>query len=321
MKLRMLGVLIGMLCVSALANANPPSYTITDLGLGIYVTSIGNNNQVLAADLSGDMVLFHPDGSMTDLTILVDDSAICFGPAYNSNPWGTGNNDGTEYILNINDNNFGRADCGLTYQHGVLTVALSDVESELIGVNDSGQIIGWDEPTGFGPNCSFVFLDGTVTPIAINDSAQIVASAAGDVILCTNGNWQVLAPLPGATSYSAIAINKHGYVVGTASVSGHSHGVFWGNGVTRDSGVDIQLSDINAANEIVGNHTTGNLASFVHIAGVTYDLVTLISPTDLLQPYVTFASPSVHINDNGVIAVAGTDSRTGLSHVYLLKPA
>jgi uncharacterized membrane protein len=117
-----------------------------------------------------------------------------------------------------------------------------------------------------------------------------------------------LPPLPGATSSNATAINKHGYVVGTASVSGHSHGFFWGNGVTRDSGVDIQSNDINATNEIVGNRTTGNLANFVHIAGVTYDLVTLISPTDLLQPYVTFADPYLRINDNGVIAVAGVDS-------------
>jgi hypothetical protein len=101
---------------------------------------------------------------------------------------------GTEYVLNINDISAGRGDCGITYQRGVLTVFLNDVESELLGVNDAGEIIGWDEPTGFGPNCSFVFLGGTVTPIAINDSAQILASAAGDVILCTNGNWQVLAP-------------------------------------------------------------------------------------------------------------------------------
>ena len=300
MKLRMLGALVSMFGVAALANANPPTYSITDLGLGTYISSIGNNNQVLARDSSGDVVLFHTNGTMTDLTILVDDSAICFGPANNSNPWGSGNNDGTEYVLNINDISAGRGDCGITYQRG--------------------EIIGWDEPTGFGPNCSFVFLGGTVTPIAINDSAQILASAAGDVILCTNGNWQVLAPLPGATSSNATAINKHGYVVGTASVSGHSHGFFWGNGVTRDSGVDIQSNDINATNEIVGNRTTGNLANFVHIAGVTYDLVTLISPTDLLQPYVTFADPYLRINDNGVIAVAGVDSRTGLSHVYLLKP-
>ena len=73
-------------------------------------------------------------------------------------------------------------------------------------------------------------------------------------------------------------------------------------------------------NESVGNHTTGNKASFMRVAGVTYDLVTLINPADLLQPYVTFADPSVRINDLGVIAVIGTDSRSGLSHVYLLKP-
>jgi hypothetical protein len=53
MKLRMLGALVSMFGVAALANANPPTYSITDLGLGTYISSIGNNNQVLARDSSG----------------------------------------------------------------------------------------------------------------------------------------------------------------------------------------------------------------------------------------------------------------------------
>jgi len=319
MKLPMIIGVIGILGIPAFASASPPTYAITDLGLGTYVYSIAINNQVLAAGPSGDGVLFHPDGTITDLSILVDDSAICFGPAGNAFSYGSGNNNGTEYVFTVVDSSFGRSDCGITYQNGAFTLVNYYTEGNLIGVNDSGQIIGYQEPTGFGPNCNFN--DNFIFPIAINDSGQIVADYNLSVELCTNGNWTTLPSLPGATSYSATAINKHGTVVGTATINGKSHGFFTSaTGITTDLGINIQVNDINALQQSVGNYTTGNNHSFMRVAGVTSDLNTLTSATDPLQPYVTFADPSVRINDNGVIAVVGTDSRTGLTHVYLLKP-
>jgi hypothetical protein len=323
MKPLMIASLLSTLSMFPVANATPPSYSITDLGLGVGISGFGNNNQVLAVDPSGELILIHPNGTMSDLTILVQDSPICLGPAHNTWVNGLSNNNGTELVLNTG---YERGDCSMTYKSGVLTYHDSYIEGEATGINDSGQVIGNSQPqTGVSPtNCDFAGSSfGRVFASLINDSAQIVGivDSSNAPVLCTAGTWAALPQLPGASESYGSAINSRGAIAGTTTVKAHSHGFFINaKGAIGDLGVDIQISDMNANNQFVGSHTTGTLNSFTRITGVTYDLVSLINPNDPLQPYVTFANPSVRINDNGVIAVIGTDSRTSLNHVYLLKP-
>jgi len=130
MKLPMIIGVIGILGIPAFASASPPTYSITDLGLGTSVEGIGNNDQVLAAGPSGDLIVFHPNGTMTDLTILIDDSEICFSPEYTRAVSGLSNNNGTELVLN---SSYQRYDCAVTYQDGVLTAVTGYLEGSATG--------------------------------------------------------------------------------------------------------------------------------------------------------------------------------------------
>jgi hypothetical protein len=49
------------------------------------------------------------------------------------------------------------------------------------------------------------------------------------------------------------------------------------------------------------------------------DLNALLDVTSPLAPYITL-SRGLSINDNGTILATGSDSRTGQSHSYLLRP-
>jgi probable HAF family extracellular repeat protein len=253
----------------------------------------------------------------------------------------TGLNNSGFVLLNVfgPQDNPSRDDCLTLYHDGSLIHRMT-ANVYATGINDHNEIIGTrtegGETVGFGPRCDFDRSGSVITPAAINDRGQIAGTSANGVELCTDGVWQVLPEFPGALEQmqSASAMNNKGEVVGTESVAvgpGNiaAHGFLYSNGKTVDIGV---LSDggflppstypesINENGQIVGYAFTGTGGTaFLYQDGKIYDLNKLISVDDPLSGLVQLLGGS-QINDGGVIAANGTDSRTGATHVYVLTP-
>lgn len=174
------------------------------------------------------------------------------------------------------------------------------------GINDNGQIVGvmyyqtgapcaagadafsysngsWSD---YGPGAAYAVnasgqVAGTLTNVTTDQSGdcKVLGTIA---FLNSNGTTNSLGTLPGGNNSIGYAINVSGRVVGSSDFTGSTatHAFFY-NGV---------MNDLNA----------------------------LIGATDPLQPYVTLTS-AVGINDGLLILANGVDSRTNLTHAYLIQ--
>jgi len=231
----------------------------------------------------------------------------------------TGINSGGTAVGWINTFNFsgpGAPIVGFTYSGGTLTtlsVPCSPTSSNdcsgvawnyVYGINDSNQLVGSVNylPGGFGAtNDAYLNSSGTWTDLgpgasyAINASGQITGSltvfAPGGLpyqqtgsyaFLYSGGATLNLGTLPGGKNSIGYALNATGQVVGSSDFTG----------------------------------TTATHAFFYN--GVMNDLNALMSAADPLQPYVTLTS-AVGINDGLLILANGVDSRTNLTHAYLIQ--
>jgi len=124
--------------------------------------------------------------------------------------------------------------------------------SDAVAINERGQVIG-QSATKSGRSHAFLWQNGKmrdlgVLPgdtdseaVAINDRGQIVGCSSGDpvfpefdttVLPCTrgsaflweNGKMRDLGTLPGDRDVRPIAINDHGWIVGTSSPGTHGGG-------------------------------------------------------------------------------------------------
>jgi probable HAF family extracellular repeat protein len=205
---------------------------------------------------------------------------------------------------------------GFTYSGGTLTslsVPCSPTSSNdcrgvawnyVYGINDSNQLVGSVNylPSGFG--------------------------ATNDAYLNSSGTWTDLGP---GVSY---AINASGQITGSLTVFAPggppykqtgSYAFLYSGGATVNlgtlpAGKNSTGYAINAGGQIVGSSDFGgNTATHgFYYNGVMTDLNALIGATDPLQPYVTLTS-GVGINDSLLILANGVDSRTNLTHAYLIQ--
>lgn len=192
----------------------------------------------------------------------------------------------------------------------------------------------------FNPNCTLV---AGPRAFGLNDSGEIVGvltyqtgaicrvrtDAGADAFSYHNGSWNDFGP---GTAY---AVNASGQVAGTlTNISTDQSGLcnFLGtiaflnsNGTTTSLGTlpggknSIGYA-INASGRIVGSSdftgTTATHAFFYN--GVMNDVNALIGASDPLQPFVTLTS-AVGINDSLLVLANGVDSRTNLTHAYLIQ--
>jgi uncharacterized membrane protein len=158
----------------------------------------------------------------------------------------------------------------------------------------------------------------------------------GDRVLVQSVRWrdgavERLSMPPGTGFDTALDINERGQIVGEISVDGSLSGYIWHNGRTTllpliDPTLDgaSGAAGINNRGWVVGttiSPVTDGLAT-LWVNGVAYDLNTLISPDDSLQPFVRLMSASF-INNAGLIVAGGIDSRrpgTSGGSPYLLTP-
>jgi uncharacterized membrane protein len=167
--------------------------------------------------------------------------------------------------------------------------------------------------------------------VAVGISQSIVNNRSlVQSVIWRDGAVEPLNMLPGTGFNVARAINDRGEVTGEALINGVINAFVWHEGEVRtlpmlDPAQDLFTSafDINKRGWVAG--TAGSLDRQVAVLwrdGVAYDLNTLISPDDPLEPFVTLFS-AVLINNRGWIVVNGIDSRLGPeegSSPYLLIP-
>lgn len=233
---------------------------------------------------------------------------------------GTGvNSSGTVvgWIYTFNVSGPGAPIVGFNYNNGVLTPMSvpcgpnSNTDctgiawNYIYGINDNNQIIGsvtYQPGTYCTTNNAYLYDNGVWTDMgtgsafAINSSGQITGTrtvfqqpCVGGVLqvgsyafLYSNGATLNLGTLPGGKNSNGYAINTTGQVVG--------------------------------ASDFTGNTTTH--AFFYN--GVMTDMNSMVSATDPQQPYVTLTDAR-GIDDTRLIVVNGVDSRTGLTHAYLMQ--
>ncbi len=188
-------------------------------------------------------------------------------------------------------------------------------ESEAIGINDSGQIVGWSTVIGDAIH-AFLYSNGQMTDLstlggashagssvanAINDSGQIVGNTtvvngsgpgSQQAFLDANGVMTALGIPYGTEESDANAINSSGQIVGNAgdpsSADGlGQHAILWSNGTATDLGTlpgdsFADATSINDSGVIVGDSYTASSKSqighaFVYENGVMTDLNSLLS--------------------------------------------
>lgn len=184
---------------------------------------------------------------------------------------------------------------GQTYTFTTLNAPNASV-TEAYGINNTGQIVGYDIDLGTN---DFLYSNGAFSTIAppggtssiaygINDAGQIVgifgAGAdgflTGGSFLDNGGSFSTIAP-PGSVSSEAIGINNAGQIVGTL-LNGMGTYAFLDTGgsfatFTPPGGLNTLASGINNAGQIVGyfEDSMGNMHGFLDTAG---SLTTIDAP-------------------------------------------
>jgi probable HAF family extracellular repeat protein len=175
--------------------------------------------------------------------------------------------------------------------------------SEALGINDSGVIVGDATIQGGSPSHAFWY-DGTLHDLGV---------------------------LPNGNGSSATAINASGTIVGwsTTTNGGFAHAVVWtkagtGNYAIQDLGTLGPLAGnysranaINSSGQIVGITATpqNGETAFIYRNGVMTDLNSLLPAGSSVTLHEATA-----INDSGQILAYSLNAATNVSTTYLLTP-
>jgi len=178
---------------------------------------------------------------------------------------------------------------------------LGGADSEALGINDSGMIVGDSQTATSTLQHAFYY----------------------------NGAMQDLGVLPGGTESTATAINSSGTIVGQSTLTGGAHAVEWiPNGAGGYSIQDLgsvgplagnysQANAINSSGQIVGLTDTpqNTQDAFIYSNGVMTDLNTLLPAGSSVTLHEATA-----INDSGQILAYSLDYATNVRTAYLLTP-
>ena len=298
--------------------AQPPQYSITDLGGG---SGVGLNEvgQVILtgtthgrADLWQDGLLRElerPDGLTIGLGA-INDSGLIAGTSTKCISRPGGGLSCEEHLVFWHD----------TQATTLATFASGD--GRVNGINNSGQIVGRDFT---GRSRGFVWRDGVATEIhpagavgswgvGINNLGQVVGgyrseSARTHAFLWDNGTFTDLGS-PGGFGSSARSINDRSQIVGAYPIlGGGSVGFLWEDGVMTD--LPLIPNDINFHGEIVGG--SGR-------AAVIWTDEQLWNLNDLLLGESEWRlDVAKQVNDQGQILGYGINP-AGSGHAFLLTP-
>ena len=197
------------------------------------------------SNLAGDAVehaVLWRDGQVVDLGTLgglnsiiewpvLNESGLIVGGAETGEPDPYGEN----FCLMNNPTGVCRA---FLWDKGTMTAlpTLGGPDSYALGVNASGEMIGWSELAGADPDCG----------------APQVYNWHG--FAYRQGTIRGLPPLPGDTMSAALGINDVGEIVGATGICGNANTMGWG--VTRHAVLwrrDGSVIDLGSLGGVVGN--------------------------------------------------------------------
>jgi len=248
-RLQLLSLLIFFCSVTAVAQTTSPQYTITELG-DFSARALNNSGTVVG--MKGNKAVLFRNGVLTDIT-----------PAGGAIAQANRINDfdkvvGHVFICDIVDGNCvnGRTRA-FVFEQGASTVlgTLGGRDSQALGVNNAGQVVGWSHSAGPTPDISgdehaFIFQNGVMQDLGMQTTAR--------------GTW-------------ASNINETGQVSGWARGSNLSdHGAYrYSGGTFQFFGVVGTAWDINNAGQVVGGmsgNDDGSGQAFLFSGGVITNL-------------------------------------------------
>lgn len=231
------------------------------------------------------------------------------------------------------------------------SIALPSLHSgdntQVWGINDAGQVVGW---SGSFLNVPVVWNGTNITQLspalaegearAINNNGKI--TGYGNVgsylepelhaMLWNGDSVTDLGTLNGQNvqNYSAgQSINDAGQIVGSSAFAASvNHAVLWDSGVMTDLGAlgnSMSLSeawDINNKGQIVGDATytfDGDVNAVIWDGGKIYDLNSFLSPE--ISQAGWFLIQAFSINDHGQIIGGAANYSLGTGSTFLLTPS
>ena len=345
--LRLVYTLFLLIAGIRLAEAQPPQYTIHDLGAGAIPVAINKSGQVagyiFTSDNHSHAFRTAPNSAINpatdDLGTLGGASSVALGinasgQVVGESTTASGETHGFRTAANALINP-ATDDIGTLGGNPTYTVAM--------GINDSGQVVGGSRPTtGYylhafrtAPNSAINpatddIGTGTFSPTRANfGNSGFSINKAGDVaggyvpvqyysaFVYAGGT---ITEIPGfllAPGLNFTGINDQGQVAGNAQ--NYPGGIqVWQNGtlttVLTPDQCDCVPTAINNSLQMVGNAISGTYYSFLYTGRVVYKLSDLIPPGS--GWVLNGATPA--INDLGQIV--GTGSLNGTTHAFRLDP-
>jgi probable HAF family extracellular repeat protein len=324
--------------------------TLSDIGIVDSVTGLNSAVEVVGNTTGGGGYaflldsngIFHNLGNLSGYAETVATGISANGQVigYSIDPVSNSSPD-SQALVDVN---------GMMTSLGTLVSQQGDVrESEAVGINDSGQIVGWSTVNGAAIH-AFLYSNGQMTDLstlggashagssvanAINDSGQIVGNttvvngsglASQQAFLDANGVMTALGTPYGTEESDANAINSSGQIVGNAgdpsSADGlGQHAILWSNGTATDLGTlpgdsFADATSINDSGVIVGDSYADSSKSqighaFVYENGVMTDLNSLLPAN---SGYVLNTATEIDNADE----ICGMASYEGHIHGYVL---
>ena len=231
---------------------------------------------------------------------------------------------------------------GIIDLSSALNSTFSGIWSQALGINDSGQVVGYDAS---GSSTSEIFSaylyngpsdvrnlqdlgGGSSVAVAINASGEVVgysSLADNSTHAFLNAGSQIVdLQTLGGSSSSASAINDNGDIVGYSSTAdqGPVHAFLYTNSQMVDLGAFNGLSTIayaiNQSGEVVGTCYDSNdssVGAFLYAGANTVDLNNLVNSSGMGWQLLDARG----INDSGQIVGIGVNP-AGQTHAFLLTP-
>jgi probable HAF family extracellular repeat protein len=195
--------------------------------------------------------------------------------------------------------------------------AVSGGLTECSALNNSGQVTGASAPDLVTPPHAFVYTPGNnSTAATMNDlgglqggdqSFGLSINDAGDVAgwatTCGDSCWHAFVYHPAKPGTASAMIDLGTLPNGSDGPSSTAYGI-------NNSGQVVGSSGVGTSMQVDG---------FLYDGSAMFDLNTLIPPSAWMSCFVTLTKGDA-INDSGTILADGTNSCTGVQHVYLLQP-
>lgn len=328
-------------------------YELIDLGTLGGTTSVG-----LAADEAGTVVgwsttdadarrafVWHAESGMQDLGTLQNGTYSEAAAISASGQWVAGNGgirplENPEQFMDI-EQGFVWSDDSLQSVGALYNPATFNKRfgtSEVHGINDLGQAVGFSVVARQGLQSAFVWENGVMTDIGhanetafnsrafdINNRGQVV----GDVVMSTGAPAQAFSWEAGVFAYlqhagdntfsTAAAINENGQIAGWSGDDTHTVAVLWSaDGVEQlgvlDGDTSSKALDINELGQVVGwSGSEEQPRAFFWDAGVMTDLNTLLAADSDWT-----LTEATDLDNQGTIT--GTGLKNGERRAFQLRP-